>query len=84
MHALNIAAPSDPIPARMPPVGGIEWDDYEGRDITAAEMVAQMRDTGFQATAVAEACEIIQEMVMLHSSLCVLHLTVCSFRSNRC
>lgn len=63
LHALNITAHSDEMPAGIPPVGGIEWNDFADHNITVAEMVARMKNTGFQATAVAEATEIIEEMV---------------------
>ncbi len=53
---------SDPIPKEWSEVSGIEFDDYKGRDITVAEMIAGMTNTGFQATGVAEAVRIINKM----------------------
>jgi deoxyhypusine synthase len=44
-------------------VKGIDFDEYEGRDITVAEMLAGMTSMGFQASAVAEAVRIINDMV---------------------
>lgn len=63
LHALNITAHSEEMPAEIPPVSGIEWNDFADRNITVAEMVSRMKNTGFQATAVAEAVEIIEDMV---------------------
>ena len=69
LHKLNITAQSGEMPAGIPPVSGIEWNDFADHDITVAEMVARMKNTGFQATAVAEATEIIDEMVSDRSFL---------------
>lgn len=44
-------------------VKGIEFNDYEGREITVNELVAGMADMGFQASAVGDAIRIINDMV---------------------
>lgn len=44
-------------------VKGIDFDDYQGRDITVNELVAGMADMGFQASAVGDAVRIIDDMV---------------------
>ena len=44
-------------------VRGIEFDDFRGKDITVEELVAGMSGMGFQASAVADAVRIINEMV---------------------
>ena len=44
-------------------VRGIEFDDFRGKDITVEELVAGMGSMGFQASAVADAVRIINEMV---------------------
>ena len=44
-------------------VRGIEFDDFRGKDITVEELVAGMGGMGFQASAVADAVRIINEMV---------------------
>lgn len=54
---------SEPVPEGTRPVKGVEFNDYEGRDITAAEIVNNMASMGFQASAVGEAARIINEMV---------------------
>jgi len=54
---------SAPVPENLAKVRGVEFDDFEGRDITVAEMVSGMAGMGFQASAVAEAVRIINDMV---------------------
>ena len=44
-------------------VRGIDFDDFRGKDITVEELVAGMAGMGFQASAVADAVRIINEMV---------------------
>lgn len=45
-----------------PEVDGIDFDKKENRPLTAKSMVEQMKYMGFQASAVAQAAEIIDEM----------------------
>lgn len=54
---------SDPVPPGVRMVKGIEFNDYEGQDITVNELVAGMADMGFQASAVGDAVRIINDMV---------------------
>ena len=54
---------SAPVPEGAQRVRGIEFDRFEGRDITVDEMVAGMAGMGFQASAVSEAVRIINDMV---------------------
>lgn len=67
--------PSAPVPEDIPSVGGVEFNDYDNRrpiktkDITVAEMVSNMANMGFQATALAEAARIINDMVSYISPL---------------
>ena len=58
--------PSDPIPEGIPTVSGIEFNKFQNNnvDITAAELVSSMTNSGFQASAVAEAARIINDMVI--------------------
>lgn len=44
-------------------VRGIDFDEYKDRDVTVAELLADMAFAGFQASAVAEAVRIINGMV---------------------
>jgi deoxyhypusine synthase len=44
----------------------VDFDNFQGRDITVAEMVDNLAHTGFQGSAVAEAAQIINEMVRLN------------------
>ena len=53
---------SDPVPEGVHNVCGIEFNDYKDRDITASELVANMTNMGFQASAVADAARIINNM----------------------
>ena len=59
-----VLKPSDPVTHGMREVGGINFDDYRGRDISVGELVAGMKDMGFQASAVADATRIINDMVL--------------------
>ena len=54
---------SAPVPPGAKKVQGIDFSDFAGKDITVAEMIAAMADTGFQASAVSEAVRIINDMV---------------------
>lgn len=56
---------SAPVPKGVPQVDGVEFNDYDRKDtdISAAELVANMANIGFQATAVGEAVRIINDMV---------------------
>lgn len=58
-----VLKPSDPVPDGMPRVKGLEFDDFRERDMTVTELVAGMAGMGFQATAVADAVRIINDMV---------------------
>ena len=57
-----VLKPSDPVPEGVHKVSGIEFNDYKDRDITASELVANMTNMGFQASAVADAARIINNM----------------------
>ena len=63
-----VLKPSAPVPDGLREVGGIDFDDYKGRDITILELLAGMRYMGFQASAVADATRIINDMVLLFQS----------------
>lgn len=54
---------SQPVPEGSRPVTGIDFNKYAGRDITVAELVDGMAGMGFQASAVADAAQIINQMV---------------------
>lgn len=58
-----VLKPSDPIGGDMREVKGIDFNSYAGRDVTVAEMINGMADMGFQASSVAEAVRIIENMV---------------------
>ncbi|KAL2220472.1 putative deoxyhypusine synthase [Thermoascus aurantiacus ATCC 26904] len=57
-----VLVPSEPVPEGARPVRGVDFDRYRGRDITVADLVGHMGSMGFQATAVADAVRIINEM----------------------
>lgn len=54
---------SAPVAEGAKEVRGIEFNDCAGRDITVEEIISGMAGMGFQASAVAEAVRIINEMV---------------------
>lgn len=54
---------SDPVPEGTHKVSGVDFERFKGRDITVAELVDNMKYTGFQSSAVADAARIINEMV---------------------
>ena len=60
-----VMKPSVPVPEDVPEVKGIEWNDYTRQDvdITAADLVANMANMGFQAGAVGDAVRVINQMV---------------------
>ncbi|KAE8383795.1 Deoxyhypusine synthase [Aspergillus bertholletiae] len=53
---------SEPVPEGTQQVQGVDFERFQGRDITVAEMVDNMRYMGFQGTAVAEATRIMNDM----------------------
>lgn len=61
MDAVLVA--SKPVPEGSHPVSGVDFDRFQGRDITVAEMVDNMTHMGFQGSTVAEAVQIINDMV---------------------
>lgn len=54
---------SQPVPEGSHQVHGVDFDRFQGRDITVAELVDHLTHTGFQGSAVAEAARIVNEMV---------------------
>lgn len=58
-----VLKPSDPVPDTAVPVAGLDFDDFRGRNATAAEIVAAMSRMGFQASSLAQAVEIVDGMV---------------------
>ena len=58
-----VLRPSDAVPAGSVQIRGIEFDAFRDRDITVRELVAGMATMGFQASAVADAVRIINDMV---------------------
>lgn len=59
----SVLLTSEPIPEGTQEVHGVDFDRFQGRDITVAELVENLTHTGFQGSAVAEAARIINEMV---------------------
>ena len=58
-----VLKPSEAVPEDAQKIQGIEFNKYADRDITVAEMVEGMGSMGFQASAVAQAVKIIEDMV---------------------
>lgn len=65
----SVLLASEPIPEGTQEVQGVDFDRFQGRDITVAELVDNLTHTGFQGSAVAEAARIINEMVDFGSML---------------
>lgn len=59
----SVLLASEPIPEGTQEVHGVDFDQFQGRNITVAELVDNLTHTGFQGSAVAEAARIINEMV---------------------
>lgn len=85
MNAQTVSAPptsatdsvllaSEPAPEGAQEVHGVDFDQYQGRNITVAELVDSLTHTGFQGSAVAEAARIINDMVGCNrcASACLL------------
>jgi deoxyhypusine synthase len=60
-----VLKPSQPVPKDSRVVHGVEFNKYSERDggIKVEELVGGMAGMGFQASAVAEAARIVEEMV---------------------
>lgn len=54
---------SAPVPDDAKQIQGIDFDQYSSKPITVEEMVSGMSTMGFQASALAEAVQIINKMV---------------------
>lgn len=67
---------SGPVPEGAHQVRGVDFDRFQGRDITVAEMVDNMADMGFQGSAVADAASVLNDMVFPTGiSSCSAYLT---------
>ena len=58
-----VLRPSDPVPEDAQAVHGIDFDNYKHAPITVEEMVAGLSNMGFQASAVADAVRVVDDMV---------------------
>ncbi|KAF2457090.1 Deoxyhypusine synthase [Lineolata rhizophorae] len=54
--------PSEAVPADARRVAGPEFDAFAGRDVSVRELLGGMATMGFQASALAEAVDIVEEM----------------------
>lgn len=57
-----VLKPSDPVPQEAIPVKGLDFNAFQGRNITVAELVDNMSNMGFQATSVGQAVKIVNGM----------------------
>lgn len=58
-----VLKPSDPVPSSALPVSGIDFNHYgPSNPLTVESLVSSLASTGFQATAVSQAVDIINEM----------------------
>ena len=58
-----VLKPSDPVSEDARIVQGVEFNDHQNAPITVEEMVANMSSMGFQASAVADAVRVVDDMV---------------------
>jgi deoxyhypusine synthase len=58
-----VLKPSEPVPEGSREVQGIDFNQYASRSITVEELIGGYASMGFQATSVAEAVRIINDMV---------------------
>ena len=58
-----VLKPSDPIPESVQAVHGIDFDNHRHAPITVEAMVAGLSNMGFQASAVADAVRVVDDMV---------------------
>lgn len=77
----SVLLASEPMPEGTHQVRGVDFDKFQGRDITVAELVDNLTYTGFQGSAVAEAARIINEMVYMPNSY--LPMLACSISANQ-
>ena len=63
-----VLKPSEPVPDGSRQVHGIDFNHYAARPVTADDLVAAYASMGFQASALAEAVRIINDMVSLARS----------------
>lgn len=60
-----VLKPSAPVDADTRIVRGLEFNDFASKALTVEDLVESMSGMGFQATAVAEAVRIVNDMVRL-------------------
>ena len=53
------------LPVGTLPVKGFEFDQHRGKDVSVADLVKGMASMGFQASAIGEAVQVINDMVRL-------------------
>jgi deoxyhypusine synthase len=59
-----VLKPSEGVPEGSREVHGIDFDDYKNGQISVDSLVGSMANMGFQASSLAEAVRIINEMVL--------------------
>lgn len=62
VSAEAVLKPSDPVPENWEEVGGVEFNQYAGRDITVYEMLSSMERIGFQGSNLSRAASVIDHM----------------------
>jgi len=58
-----VLKPSDPVPEGAVPVQGIEFNDFQNRNMTVPELLDGMSKMGFQASSIGQAAQIVNGMV---------------------
>lgn len=65
-----VLKPSAPVAAGARVVRGIEFNEYDDKTLTVDELVNNMANMGFQASAVSEAVRIVNDMVSCTAHTC--------------
>ena len=69
-----VLKPSDAVPEGATPIRGVDFNQYTNQPITIEDLISNMSSTGFQASAIADAVSIINDMVY-HFSL-ILRISI--------
>ncbi|KAI9814045.1 MAG: Deoxyhypusine synthase [Pycnora praestabilis] len=71
-----VLKPSEPVPEGVRKVEGVDFNRYADRSITVEELVGGMKNMGFQASAVGDAVQIINDMRLWRDSETTLPTTI--------
>jgi len=69
--AVAVLKPSIPMPSSSVKIQGVDFNNYSSSPITVQQLTSHYRQTGFQATNLGRAIEIINNMVSFILVLCL-------------